>query len=80
MPCTVTFRPTFCGAVKSLFGSFSSTIGRAPTQRVRISVMPLAVRTRTACSPRRVVGATLTWALKAPAFTGSSFVTVNPGE
>src|SRR5262249_54441896 len=68
-----------CGVANSLLGSFSATAGRAPTQKVRISLMPLAVRTRTACSPRAQSAATFTVALTAPA-DGSRLGTLNPGE
>src|SRR5580704_1530769 len=68
-----------CGDLKSLLGSFSFTSGNGPTQNVRYSVSPVAVRTWATCSPKRQSLATLIVALTAPAL-GSSFVTSNPGE
>ena len=58
----------------------SSMAGIAPTHQVRISLMPLAVRRRKACSPSRQSGATLTVAFTTPSLTTSSLVTVKPGE
>jgi len=78
-PVTVTLSGIFCGEAKSLLGSFSATTGSAPTQTVRISLIPLAVRSRTACSPSLQSGAILTVALIWLSLTISSLPTLKPG-
>ncbi len=75
----VTLRGTFWAAAISLLGSFSSITGRAPTQNDSNSEIPVAVRSRMACSPSRQSGAILAVTFTWPSFTTSSLVTVMPG-
>ena len=80
MPWTLVFSATFCGAAKSLFGSFSSATGYCPTESVAASEMPPAVRTRTMCVPSRAVGSSFSFTLSCAGFAPSIETTVKPGS
>ena len=46
VPLTVTLSESFCDFARSLFGSTSARFVNAPTQNVRNSETPVAVRSR----------------------------------
>ena len=55
-PLTVEFNADFWARPISLLGSCSLNSGKGPTEKIRVSVMPEAVRARSKCSPRRASG------------------------